>query len=187
VLQVSDPLVNEVALFLAECLLALPQPLGFGCIPAFNNTHHRTSPDPEACRITVKLLGGDQQVVGGSLIHIIFSFNTTDVRCAGAGGNFDGLVHVTPSNDLVLLDVHVSAVQSCTDVGATNNRDEHKDRHGGFGRKADISATESENWFTPAYPAFWILFAACLTLIGFAIARRITKADPQLSSSLVLP
>jgi len=199
VLQLSDALANEAALFAAECLLALRKPQGFACIPPFNNTHPRIGTDPEASLLTVKLISGDQQVVGGSLIHVVFSYTTTDPRCVGAGGNFDATVHVTPSSNLVLMDVHPSAVQSCPDVDDETNRDaddhddhdDHRDKHRGLGRKADMSATvvpePIETLSMPGYPAFLILLAACSTLVGFTLARRVCKTtrDPQLASSLV--
>jgi len=107
--ELSDPLVVEAAVFAAESLLALPLSQGgFACLPNVNGTFQPTGSDAEAAQVHVQLFSGDQQIVGGLVIHVIFAFQTTDARCTGASGSFDATVHVTPAGQLNLINVHPS-------------------------------------------------------------------------------
>jgi hypothetical protein len=109
--NLNDPLVQEAATFAAEILLALPKAHGgFECVENVNNSFHPTGNDDEASMINVEIYSGDQQLVGGQLLHVVFGFTTTDKRCAGAAGSFDATVHVDPSGRLILQDVKSASV-----------------------------------------------------------------------------
>jgi hypothetical protein len=105
--SLSDPLVQECATFAAEVVMALPKAQGgLECISNVNNSFHPTGTDDEASLINLQIMSGDQQIVGGQLIHVLFDFTTSDKRCPGAGGSYDATVHVDPTGRLILQDVH---------------------------------------------------------------------------------
>jgi len=118
--QVSkkDVLVNEAAFFAAHVLLAGPtQDGGFQCLDPLEMHEDENSSiaglsvrEVEVMSIVnadntdMTIHSADQRVVGGSIIHVWFTFTSKDSRCTSkaAAGTYDATVYVTQDGYLIM-------------------------------------------------------------------------------------
>jgi hypothetical protein len=137
VLDKNHPLVKEAAYFAVHVLLATPKlEGGYECVPELpikedantsisGRSMEQAIAEQEVIQgqSEVTVHSCDQRVVGGSLVHFLFTFSNTDPRCSAQNpsGTYDATVYITGDGYFIMQSIFPSAPppeEEGIDVGA---------------------------------------------------------------------